>query len=412
MSKRSKDLSGHHLSQALALSIAAHALALFGLSVQPDSVHPPPILPATNPNAISPASKFNITLIEDIRSIQTDPNTAAITSSTTRSSTPTRIESSERHEPIFIPPSPLGQPEKSAPDVSALSMRGQSTRESTREPMATPNQTSRPIPAWLKGNAPSNDIRRSIAQTTYEKPVPRGPLDPLLTSPRKPRSELRPAKGNHYQTDDGSFIALTRPDGTVHFEDKPNFSAAINLDGTKRFLGAMLKPKTSPEVQSARQRAIDEGAIEPDPIVPIITGHFDVTDAVMRWAGQDPYAAAKLNFLKRTREQRAKIAIKNKRENLLDVARTTRKQLVRVFNKTDLSWEQKRAIYFELWDECSEHGTHAELKATEVVRATIIGFIRRKFPANSKQKYQAAEITRFNHQRESRATFRPYPEAR
>jgi hypothetical protein len=140
----------------------------------------------------------------------------------------------------------------------------------------------------------------------------------------------------------------------------------------------------------------------------LITGGFDLSDALIRSLGEDPYAARKLALLDRTRDERAAIARVHHGEALERSVSRLRDHLAAIWSRGDLDAAARRQILFELWDECAERGSAADLAAAGAARATIIGFIRRRLPKGTAAAYSAAELARLNDQRSSRARFEPY----
>jgi hypothetical protein len=175
--------------------------------------------------------------------------------------------------------------------------------------------------------------------------------------------ELKKNKDGTYTTEKETFIARVGVDGKVKIVDKPN----IQREG----LG--LK--------------------------------FDVTDGAMRAAGIDPYAAAKLRYLDRTRDQRVEIGKQHTREQLARSADYASQNVWRLWRSTGDLAARKRGL-FELWDECEESGDAARVAGGAAARAFIINFIQWKLTgANA---YTAEELARLNKGRRSRARFVPY----
>lgn len=177
--------------------------------------------------------------------------------------------------------------------------------------------------------------------------------------------ELRP-DGAGTRSEHQTFRMRFRPDGTVTaIEDKPNIQ--------RQGLGAS----------------------------------FDVSDAMMRRAGIDPYASYKLKVLDETRDERVAIGKRHRTEQLALAKQHVQKHLERLWATTSDPAARKRAL-FELWDDCAETGSAELVAAGAAARAHVIGFIRAKLPAGSAHAYTSAEIARFNKQRKSRAPFSPY----
>jgi hypothetical protein len=167
--------------------------------------------------------------------------------------------------------------------------------------------------------------------------------------------DLHPSSRGTYEADKTGFDMRVAPDGTVHFHDKPT---------------------------------------------------FDLTDALMRATGSDPYAAEKLRVLDRTRDARVILARRSRHEQLSHSAMLVQGHIDRLWAKTsDLA--TRKQILFELWDDCAEPADDTELAAgADAARATVIGWIQLKL--TGADAYTLDELARLNAHRHSRRVFAPY----
>jgi hypothetical protein len=134
-----------------------------------------------------------------------------------------------------------------------------------------------------------------------------------------------------------------------------------------------------------------------------IVGTLDITAYLMRKAGiGDPFASRKLALLDATRDERAARGDNYRAEQLARSAELMRANLERLWASAMTAGE-RRAVLFELWDECAE-GDGAIGDAGERARATVIGWIRAKHVA-----YTPDELAALNHHRASRQDFAPWP---
>lgn len=176
------------------------------------------------------------------------------------------------------------------------------------------------------------------------------------------------------------------PDGEGTKADHHTFRAKFNPDGTV----ASITDK-----RNLRANKIP------------LSGEFDITDAMMRRQGIDPYSSYKLKVLDETREERVAIG---KRYRTLELAQSKhhmQRNLDRLWSTTTDVVARKQAL-FELWDDCAEEGSEELMKGGASARAHLIGFIRSKLPAGSTEAFTQTELAHFNKQRKSRATFAPY----
>jgi hypothetical protein len=138
-----------------------------------------------------------------------------------------------------------------------------------------------------------------------------------------------------------------------------------------------------------------------------LTGRFDVTDQVMKWAGQDPYAAIKSKLADETREQRLCMARRyqgeRQKQELLNLSGKIRRLAARL----DLAAVERRRLVFEIWDECLEESDERPDYGV-MARATIVSLVREVFPEGSDLAYRPAELVVLNQRRSSRQPFAPY----
>ncbi|HEY5934114.1 MAG TPA: hypothetical protein VIU61_05760 [Kofleriaceae bacterium] len=175
--------------------------------------------------------------------------------------------------------------------------------------------------------------------------------------------ELQANKDGTYTTEKETFIAQVGKDGKVKLVDKPNFQ-----------------------------------------VVTPFHFKFDVTDGAMRAAGIDPYSAAKLRYLDRTRDQRVEIGKQHSREQLAQSAEYARLNVERLWRQTSDLAARKQGL-FDLWDECEESGDAARVAGGEAARKFIIRFIQVKL--TGRDAYTVDDLARLNKVRRSKQRFVP-----
>jgi hypothetical protein len=195
---------------------------------------------------------------------------------------------------------------------------------------------------------------------------------------------------------------------------QPVLSGLLHDDGggTKRSEGGEFDAKVARDgsVTITDGANVRLGARKGPPVVtdgPPVVMSFDVTDAMMRRHGQDPYASAKMKFLDRTRDERVEIGLAFRKDQLAHTAPMMRANIARAFVMFTDPARQKRAL-FELWDDCAETGTEELVAAGTVGRALVLGTIRTRFPAGSPDAYRPDEIAALSRGRTSKAVFAPY----
>lgn len=176
---------------------------------------------------------------------------------------------------------------------------------------------------------------------------------------RRPPPELHPRVDGSYDFQGHVFAARIAPDGEVSFEDRPN----VQVSG--------------------------------------LGGSFDITDAIERRLGNDPYSAERRWFLRETEALRARLAAEVWEEDAPRRLAHFRAGLARTWARRAPARE-RRASLFEAWDECAEDGVGAE------ARAATLAFVRDRLPAGSPDAFRASELVELNARRRSRARFSPY----
>ncbi|MCW5805793.1 MAG: hypothetical protein KIT31_25705 [Deltaproteobacteria bacterium] len=229
-------------------------------------------------------------------------------------------------------------------------------------------ENSKPVPR--ADDTPERvDDDLAAARSAARRGVPGARETVVALNEQKAAQELKAAGGGTYKADKGTFRAKVREDGTVELKDAPNLQ--------RQGLGAK----------------------------------FDVTDALMRANGDDPYAAEKRKFLDRTREQRVNIGTRYKKEQLSRSAEFAQKNIDRLWaTVTDV--KGRKQGMFDLWDDCEDVATGGSTGGDRVAggaaaRALIEATIRARLTGPN--AYTPAEIAALNSKRRSRALFVPYP---
>lgn len=179
----------------------------------------------------------------------------------------------------------------------------------------------------------------------------------------------------------GTFIATVHTDGKVTFKDRPSFA----LDGVK---GS--PPMRMPGDSQARAFS---------GIVVGVGFTFDVTDAIMRRLGQDPYSAEKRRFARLTQQWRDKLRAGFHRRIRAEALARFGPQagLCSKYRALDAAGQGRtRRWLFTRWNETREDARGKPL------RSAILGAIQR-----CGVRYPPAELARLNAARRGRLRFRP-----
>lgn len=183
---------------------------------------------------------------------------------------------------------------------------------------------------------------------------------PQVDKPSRPR--LRRQADGSYVWQGPRTRARIRPDGTVEWEDSPN----VQTNGVST------------------------------------SGTFDIGDAVMSAAGQDPLAAEREWFLRNTRAVRHRLEAEARAKAMASGLRRLRGRLSRIWASEAEDAPAKRRRIFRIWDECDEG------EAGAGARRIVLAFVREVLPTGSPQAFSASELSALNQVRRSREAFAPY----
>ncbi|HVV84602.1 MAG TPA: hypothetical protein VHE35_16150, partial [Kofleriaceae bacterium] len=296
-----------------------------------------------------------------------------------------------------------------------------------RPPDSTTEPTAPGEPGWLSMRTAPRAIAPVLDPSRVHLTV--APPDPSKPpyEPPEPTGLLRPDGGGSFRTDETGFVARVDPDGHVSFDDRPSAHAQINLprphriaraigQGLERWYadpGAALRageanPDEARDLTATEKEKPQYGNPEAV-ILPIVSGGFDATDAIMRAHGMDPYAAAKLKWMDATREERTQLMRAHRLIELGKSTQSMRRNLARLWRRPGLDDAARKAALFQLWDDCADDGDAAVEAACGRVRAEVIAFVRTHLPAGSPSAYTADELAALNAHRVTKAmAFAPY----
>ncbi|MDB4962963.1 MAG: hypothetical protein JWP01_2962 [Myxococcales bacterium] len=299
------------------------------------------------------------------------------------------------------------------------------TGTAIREPGTGTGSATEPGTGNGSGASPMFDMRKG-KPVRLTVGVPTGRWDgrenaPETYGPDIDSGQLDNDGGGTYRADQGPFTAKVERDGSVNLKDKRNLNFRFGLPSPKKMKRAVAswytdpnkpvgsigpnetdKPRVNLGESSGEDRKPDHGGT-----VPIVGGGFDVTDALMRRKGIDPYASKKLKFLDSTRDERVQIGQRYRQQQLAQATQIMKTNLDRMWSTITEPVARRQAL-FELWDECAETGTEDLVIAGRAARKLVVGFIRTRVPAGSAGAYSADELAAFNRKKQSKATFAPY----
>jgi len=239
---------------------------------------------------------------------------------------------------------------------------------------------------------------------------------PLVApSPRPPSGFLlRELKNGGYTHETEAWGASIAADGSVRFVDHNVVIDAAKV-GPFRFMSApkpgSLTLQSWLREGSARRAPPDPwalmrapispyhadpraGCLQRDPcfLVPLVddtvtvAGRFDLTDAYMRWLGEDPYRHDKARFLAATFELRVRMVARYQ-------AAQVRASLADLPARLEALWAdpssppvERRHLLWSLWMEMSD------LPEGVAARGIIESFIQRRLPRGSPDAFTDAEL--------------------
>lgn len=225
--------------------------------------------------------------------------------------------------------------------------------------------------------------------------------------PVAPSGLLRPSGGGEQAARSGGVTMRVAPDGDIDFES--GNAGKVSLDpSVADVLGGETAQEEAPIQELPQHEQAVEGGWNSGSRGggPSIGGSFDVTSLVMSKLGMDPDQARKQKMMEATHEERAGQRAVHTDAQLRDADKLVRKTLIQLWRATTDPAERRQAL-FELWDECEE-GDGARAEAGARVRRQVLGWIRAKLPAGSREAYTDDEVARLNAARRSSQPFKPY----
>ena len=223
--------------------------------------------------------------------------------------------------------------------------------------------------------------------------------------PSRPTGLLGPGSRRYTSR---TFTIDVANDGTAHVKDGRNlrFHLPSIKDLGDHIQGWYEGPK-GPSDPGAHEVDFSRPLLAPVGSIGVTIATFDVTDWLMRSAGQDPYASKKLHVLDATRDERVQIGAKHRHDQLARATELMQGNLDQLWATERDPSERKRSL-FALWDECAETGAADMIEAGIAARALVVGVIRSKLPAESPDAFTPDELAMLNTQKQSGVRFAPY----
>lgn len=240
------------------------------------------------------------------------------------------------------------------------------------------------VASGVPGLPTSADVERAM-EAEIDAALREAARAPHLSE--RPPPSLRRTSDGGYRWEGTGFIARIEPDGAVSFSDLPGL----------RFGG--LGPEADPTAYADFRPA--PGALPPGSTVDV-RFRFDITEALERRHGNDPYYADRAWFLEQTEEVRDRLARRHAEEQ-------HRRQLLRLRGRLDaLMQDETRTLaarhreVFATWDDFDED------EVGRRARDALIAFVRERWPEGSANAFTDAELDALNAGRTSTERFAPY----
>ena len=175
------------------------------------------------------------------------------------------------------------------------------------------------------------------------------------------------------------LVARPRPDGTYVYSGHA-FNATIHPDGSVTY--------------------DDRPGVQTDGFS--TSGSFDLSDAFMRAAGGDPYAAERMRFEEDNEELIARLESQSRRERMDAALRRIPGQLTDLWSRTSRSPERRRRQIFEMWEETDEGEQGLE------ARRRIEAWVRERLPVDGPDAFTPDELRALNASHTHPYRFNPY----
>ena len=297
-------------------------------------------------------------------------------------------EQEEEPPPAVVQPEPTSAP-RADPTPSRSEARRRPTKTRAPAVLGIPTDgpaefrdATLPTPAIDAPVAPARDLStidlnpRSVARAAL--PAATGPPDEEDLDTRVSRGLYADANAKRYITQRPPPRLEPRSDGTYAWNG-PVVQAVIQTDGTVRFTD----PQSGVRVDDNWRPSLQ----------------FDLSDAIERRNGNDPYAAEKRWFLRQTEAVRDELGQQHRATLASRGEGRLRRRLQRIWRRSSDSPSDRRRQIFDIWDDCSDDdvGRRARDEVMRFVRAELRG----------DDAYTAAELRSLNAQRISRDAFAP-----
>jgi hypothetical protein len=257
---------------------------------------------------------------------------------------------------------------------------------------------------------PATEPPKSSLMTMRQPTIERGPSDDFMTrflASSQPRPEPNTIEtteghlGNQRWIDNASSDQVLAERAKLVAQREAAENAELKPDGAgKKAEHQTFKVKVAPDgtVDIKDKANVQRHGFHLE---------FDVTDAMMRRHGIDPYASYKKKVLDETREERVAMGAQFRTQQLAQSRQFMQNNLERLVASVTDPASLKQGL-FELWDDCAETGSDELVAGGKAARQQLIGFIRARLPAGTPDAFTVAELERLNRHRRSRSAFAPY----
>ncbi|MFH2008888.1 MAG: hypothetical protein ABI333_20030, partial [bacterium] len=135
---------------------------------------------------------------------------------------------------------------------------------------------------------------------------------------------------------------------------------------------------------------------------------FDLSDSILRARKRDPYAAAKLRFMRDTAPWRRSLRAAARKRAERAYFEGLPGRLRALWARRDITMLRRRALLFEIWEECLELGATRDSQLAQQARWMMLRFIRKHLPKGGPHAFTGRELQWMSKRRRGQAPFQPY----
>ncbi|MBX2812276.1 MAG: hypothetical protein KTR25_10725 [Myxococcales bacterium] len=250
-------------------------------------------------------------------------------------------------------------------------------------------------------------VRRKLTRARPKKPGPAAPKEvaSVRRSSKSRTSSTTPASINRLSP----LPSLTRLPSALRITDRaPNHVTLVVPKGLRRLKDGSYAKKLGPVTAHITAEGDVYFRNQSLQVTSLTQLRFDMTDAVIRSLGDDPYAQRKQQFLRETRTFRAQLRKAAWQRNWQTAKRNIFKRLRTIWYRSQATASIRKKKLFKIWDGVYQGQESDRRAAGEYIRAAVLHFIKTEIPRSSVDHYTTNELRWFKLVQTSSGTFQPY----